>query len=190
MAQNPSNNNTPGDGWEIDDNFDDVQTRRDIQPGRWLMRVASMEKKATKAGDKDYFNVCFEVIDVLKAEDEEVIGAKAWDIFNINQAALWKLKALISACGYDSTGSRVPNLVDCEVIVDTYEEEYQGDRRLKTKRYKNPVKEGWVGVHESRDATDDGKGKSGEKADAGKKLPPSGAKKNAGKKAGDDEIEI
>jgi len=90
MAQNHSNNNAPGDGWEIDDNFDDVQTRRDIQPGRWLMRVASMEKKATKAGDKDYFNVCFEVIDVLKAEDEEVIGAKAWDIFNINQAALWK----------------------------------------------------------------------------------------------------
>lgn len=196
MAGNNSQNNAPGDGWEIDDNLDDVQTRKDVPVGRWLCRIASMEKKTTKAGDKEYFNLAFEILDCMKSEEEHAIGAKTWDIFNLNQAALWKLKALISACGFDSTGSRVPNLTDCEVILDTYEEEYEGNRSMKTKRYKNPLKEGWHGIHETRDATTPDKkdaakdaakdaGKSGSLA--GKKLPATG--KSAAKK-GDDEIEI
>jgi hypothetical protein len=130
----------------------------------------------------------------MKAEEEEFIGARCWDIFNLNQAALWKLKALISACGFDATGSRVPNLTDCEVVLDTFEEEYQGNRSLKTKRYKNPLKEGWHGIHESRDASTPAKDEKSAKPDAGKtgalagkKLPATG---KGSTKKGDDEIEI
>lgn len=195
MAQNNSNNNAPGDGWEIDDNLDEVPQRKDVGIGRWLCRIASMEKKSTKSGDKEYFNLCFEIIDCMKPEEEDNIGAKTWDIFNMNQAALWKLKALVSACGFDSTGSRVPNLTDCEVILDTYEEEYQGNRSLKTKRYKNPEKEGWHGLHETRDAATPTKEK-GDAKDASKpadKGSLAGKKLGTGKapaKKGDDEIEI
>ena len=204
MAGNNGSNNAPGDGWEIDDNLDDVQTRKDVPPGRWLTRVVGMEKKATKSGDKDYFNLCFEIIDCEKAEEEAVIGGKVWDIFNVNQAALWKLKALISACGFDATGSRIPNLTDCEVILDTFEDDYNGNKSIKTKRYKDPSKETWTGLHETRDAsgamssTDKAAGTDKAKAPAapakgplaGKKLasnvkPPAG-----GAKKGDDEVEI
>lgn len=186
MASNQSN--APGDGWEIDDNLDDVETRKDVPAGRWLTRIFVMEKKTTRSNDKDYFNLGFEIIDCMKPEEEHAIGAKTWDIFNMNQTALWKLKALISACGFDATGSRVPNLTDCEVILDTYEEEYQGNRQMKTKRYKNPLKEGWHGLHETRDATTEVKddktpSKSAKAKDDTKKLG-GGSKKN------DGEIEI
>jgi len=164
MAGNDQYDNSPGDGWEIEDDLDKVQTRKEVPPGRWLTRIASMEMKPTKDKTKSYFNISFEVIDVDKAELEEVIGSRVWDIFNVNQQALWKLKALISACGYDSTGSRVPNLTDCEVIIDTFEDEYEGNRSIKTKRYKNPLKETWTGLHETRDAS----GASGKKADEDK----------------------
>lgn len=195
MAGNNSQNNAPGDGWEIDDNLDDVETRKEVPSGRWLTRIFVHEKKQTKSGDKDYFNIGFEIVDCMKPEEEHAIGAKTWDIFNINQAALWKLKALISACGFDSTGSRVPNLVDCEVILDTYEEEYQGNRSLKTKRYKNPLKEGWHGIHETRDAaTPEKEDKSSGKSDtkgalSGKKLA-AGKAGGTSKKGDDGEIEI
>lgn len=190
MAQQ---DNTPGDGWEIDDNLDDVQTRVDIVSGRWLMKIATMEKKWSRDNTKEFFNIAFEVRDVLDVKDEGVIGAKTWDIFNLNKEALWKLKALISACGYDATGSRVPNLVGCEVVLDTYEEEYQGNRQMKTKRYKNPLVEGWTGIHETRDATDDGKGKVDDekKKPENKKPGALGGKKLAsGAKKPDDEVEI
>ena len=194
-------NSGPGDGWEIDDDLDKVEGRKDVPSGRWLCRIAAMEKKSTKSGDKDYFNLSFEILDCLKPEDEHAIGGKTWDIFNVNQVALWKLKALLSACGFDSTGSRVPNLTDCEVILDTYEEEYNGNRSLKTKRYKNPLQEGWNGLHETRDSTTPVKEKGAKKtpdktapaadkgALAGKKLgaPKSGKDMFDGK---DDEIEI
>lgn len=153
MSGNNGNSNAPGDGWEIEDDLDQVPVRKEVPVGRWLGKISAMEKKATKDRSKDYFNICFEVIDVEKAENEEQIGGKVYDIFNINQAALWKLKALISACGFDATGSRVPNLIECEVIFDTFEDEYNGSKSIKTKRYKNPSKETWTGIHETRDAT-------------------------------------
>jgi hypothetical protein len=193
MAGNYESHNSPGDGWEIDENLDEVQTRKDVSAGRWLVRIASMEKKTTKSGDKDYFNLCFEILDCMKPEEEEFIGAKTWDIFNMNQAALWKLKALISACGYDATGSRVPNLTDCEVILDTYEEEYQGNRSIKTKRYKNPLKEGWHGIHETRDASTPAKNEDGGKLVSGNPAsgkPASGKSAKAATRKDEDEIEI
>jgi len=149
-----NNGTAPGDGWEIEDNLDEVETRKDVQPGRYLCRVASMEKKPTKDGSKDFFNLAFQVIDAMAPETEASIGGRVFDIFNINQAALWKLKALISACSFDSTGSRVPNLIDCEVILDAYEDTYEGRTNTKTKRYKNPQTEGWSGLHETRDASE------------------------------------
>lgn len=196
-----SDHNAPGDGWEIEDNLDEVETRKEAQNGRYLCRVASMEKKPTKDGAKDFFNLAFQIIDALTPETEASIGSRVFDIFNINQVALWKLKALISACGFDSTGSRVPNLVDCEVVLDVYEEEYQGRVNTKTKRYKNPLQEGWSGLHETRDASEPVSKKGQANEPNGKQLPPKGpasaagalkgkavAKKAAGKP--DDEVEI
>jgi hypothetical protein len=178
MAGNDQYDNSPGDGWEIEDDLDKVQTRKEVPPGRWLCRVASMEMKKTKDKSKDYFNISFEVIDVDKAELEDVIGSRVWDIFNVNQQALWKLKALISACGFDSTRNRVPNLTDCEVVLDTFEDEYEGNRSIKTKRYKNPFKETWTGLHEQRDAG----GATGAKAeaDAAKEAAKAGSKLGTG----------
>jgi hypothetical protein len=153
MNGNGQNDNGPGDGWEIEDDLDKVESRKDVAAGRWLVRVATMEKKSTKDRSKDYFNICFEIVDCMDAKDEDMIGAKAWDLFNINQSALWKLKALISACGFDAHGSRIPNLTDCEVVLDTYEETYEGNRSMKTKRYKNPEQDGWIGINQSRDSS-------------------------------------
>lgn len=196
-------NSGPGDGWEIEDDLDKVPERKDVPIGRWLCRIAVMEKKATKDKTKDYFNLAFEVIDCMKPEEEFAIGGKTYDIFNVNQAALWKLKALISACGFDSTGSRIPNLTDCEVILDTYEEEYNGNHQTKTKRYKDPLKEGWSGLHETRDSTTPPKEKGAKKpasapaTDKGDKGALAGKKLGAPKKdkdefggGSDDEIEI
>ena len=208
MAGNQhDDNDAPGDGWEIEDDLDKVETRKDVPPGRWLARVSGMEKKPTKDKTKDYFNLAFEILDCEKPEDEAVIGGKVWDIFNVNQAALWKLKALISACGFDATGSRVPNLIGCEVVLDTFEDDYNGNKSIKTKRYKDPVKEGWTGLHEKRDAS--GSESSTDKAsgkDAGKDAKPAQPKTSgalAGKKLAsnvkptggttkkdDDEVEV
>lgn len=206
--KNSNQNSGPGDGWEIDDDLDKVPERKDVPIGRFLCRIAVMEKKPTKDKSKDYFNLAFEVIDCMKTEEEHAIGGKTYDIFNVNQQALWKLKGLISACGFDSTGSRIPNLTDCEVILDTYEEEYNGNHQIKTKRYKNPLQEGWSGIHESRDATTPPKEKGAKKPSAGSASAPATDKGDksalAGKKlgtpkpketkdefgGGDDEIEI
>lgn len=204
--QHDDNDGAPGDGWEIEDDLDKVETRKDVPPGRWLARVSGMEKKPTKDKTKDYFNLAFEILDCEKPEEESVIGGKVWDIFNVNQAALWKLKALISACGFDATGSRVPNLIGCEVVLDTFEDDYNGNKSIKTKRYKDPVKEGWTGLHEKRDAsgsessTDKAAGKDAAKdakpaqlktggALAGKKLA-SNVKPTGGTKKDDDEVEV
>lgn len=203
MAGNYDNDNGPGDGWEIDGDLDKAETRKEVPPGRWLTKIVSMEKKPTKNKEKDYFNLSFEVVDALTPETEQFVGSRVWDIFNINQEALWKLKALISACGFDASGSRIPNLTGCEVILDTFEDDYQGNKSIKTKRYKNPEQEGWNGLHETRDATtgssakdkkDDAKSASAPKAASGaglsgKKLAPGGGKAKPPQN-GDDEVEI
>lgn len=192
MAQNNQKSNSPGDGWEIEGDLSQVEERKEAPPGRWLCKIATMEKKPTKDKTKDFFNIAFEILDTDKPELEGYIGSRVFDIFNINQEALWKLKALGSAAGFDMSGSRVPNMTDAEVILDTFEEEWEGQRRLKTKRYKNPESEGWHGIHETRDATTGEPAKDKAQAPA----PATGGDKLAGKKLasgdkkGKNEVEI
>lgn len=190
MAGNKNSGNDGPSDWELPEesgSMDDVQTRGDAEAGRYLVKIHSMDLKGRKDDpDEKFFNLGFRVVDVDNAEKEAVIGSSAWDIFNLNKESLWKLKSLIKACGFDGTGSRIPNLNDCELICDFYVDTYNKDNpQIRTRRYK-PA-EGWSGIHETRDASEplkDAKDKSSSAKDQ-KQLPP-GKKADAGK----GEIEI
>jgi hypothetical protein len=136
--------------WEIDESLDGVETRDEPAPGRYLVTVSSMEMREAKSGDKKFFNVGFKVKDCEVPELESSIGLQAWDLYNLNKEALWKLKSLVKACGYDAGGSRIPNLKGCELILDIYEDEYNGKVNLRTRKYQNPSEKGWSGINETR----------------------------------------
>jgi hypothetical protein len=145
------NNRQDQSDWEIDENLDEVETRDEPAPGRYLAVISSMEMRETKNGDKKFFNVGFKTIDSESPDLQTSIGLSAWDLFNLNKEALWKLKSLMKACGYDAAGSRIPNLKGCEVIVDIYQDEYNGKVNLRTRKYLNPSERGWMGINEQRD---------------------------------------
>jgi hypothetical protein len=198
MARNTGRNNSRDDqpdDWEIDDNLDDVQTRGDAEEGRFLCVIEVHEKKESRDGTKEFFNIAFRLKD---AEDEKVksaVGALVYDIFNTNKDALWKIKGLIKACGKDASGSRIPNLKGHEVVLDVFEDDYDGKKNWRTRRYKNPAEYGWTGLAESRTSADDAKdakdaGKKTAKADDAKEkkqLPPGSS---SGGAKGGGEVEI
>ena len=178
MARNRGNDQSD---WEIEENLDGVETRDEPAPGRYLAVISSMEMRETKNGDKKFFNVGFKTVDCEVPELESSLGLSAWDIFNLNKEALWKLKSLLKGCGYDASGSRIPNLKGCEVIVDIYQDEYNGKVNLRTRKYINPSEKGWMGINEQRGV---GETAAPAKANGAAKAAPAAAAKNSG------EIEI
>lgn len=175
------NRGTDQSDWEIDGSLDEVETRDEPAPGRYLAVISSMEMRETKSGDKKFFNVGFKTIDCEVPELEGSLGLSAWDLFNLNKEALWKLKSLLKGCGYDASGSRIPNLKGCEVIVDIYQDEYNGKVNLRTRKYLNPSERGWVGINEQRGA---GESTPASKSNGAAKAATPAATKNSG------EIEI
>lgn len=187
MAQNGNHGNA--DGWEIEENLDEVQGRDEVKAGRYLVRIDDMDLRKSRDKLKEFFNIKFSIVDTMDPALERGIGGTVYDLFNLNKEALWKLKALIAACGFDASGSRVPNLTGCEVILDVYEDTYNGNTNLRTKRYKNPAEETWSGLHETRDAATEAPAKAAPAAPASTNGKLTG-KKAAVKKPVDDEVEI
>lgn len=189
MAQNRDQSD-----WEIDGNLDDVNSRPDADTGTFLVKVFQMEKKTTRNEGKPYFNLGFKVIDVLTPEKEASIGASLWDLFNVNQEALWKLKALIKACGYDASGSRIPNLTGCELILEAYLDTYNKDNpQIRTRKYQNVTEKGWSGIAEVRgtDGTSSQTPSGGKTPAKAQAKPSNGSSHKHSLSSGDDgDIEI
>jgi len=141
----------------MSDDFDDfelpggedlsnVPDSGDPPPGRYLFEIAKMEMKGRKNDPSvKFINIQFKILDTPDDTNEGYIGRSVFDIFNLGEAALWKLKELIKAVKGEASGSRVPNLTGDMVIADTFEDTYQGRTNLRTKSYKSS--ETWLGVN-------------------------------------------
>lgn len=137
------------DDFEIEDDLGDIPASGDPLPGRYLCQIAKMEQKARRDdASVKYINIQFKIADVTPEGEERLgkfIGRSVFDIYNLSAKALWKLKALVEAVRGPAEGKRVPNLTDEMVVLDVYEDHYDGNVNLRTKGYKSS--EGWLGAN-------------------------------------------
>lgn len=132
------------DGEDID--LDNVPDSANPPGARYLCTIAKMEKKKRKDGNGSYMNIQFKIDDVLDETLEPFIGRSMFDIFNLGAAALWKIKGVITACRGEGSakGARIPNMTGEQLVLDAFEETYQGRVNLRTKNYADA--KDWVGV--------------------------------------------
>ena len=107
-----------------------------VMPGTYHARVSEMEPKLNKAGDGYYFNADLVIISEGPAKNRHV-----WEILPLKQAALWKLKGFLVACGVDPDADidteEIPELCKGEVVdIVVGEEEYNGEMRPIIRRVK------------------------------------------------------
>ncbi len=190
MAQNSNRNKGESkDEWDLDDgvDLDNVPTRGDVETGRYLWKVTQHEKRDSNNGEKTFFSIGAEIIDVEDEKLKASIGAKVYDLFNINIEAVWKLKSLMKACGLPATGNKIPNLTGLEFVADVEEETWDGKKNWRWRRFKSPEEYGWSGLNETRSAAD----VKEEKKDTGKKTDTKKIGSGGGGKAeGGGEVEI
>lgn len=80
--------------------FTGVSSGFEVLPeGIYEGEVKKVELKTNKAGDGQYLNFEWEVI------DEEGKAKKVWDIASLKPQALWKLKSVLDAFGMQADGS-------------------------------------------------------------------------------------
>ena len=105
----------------------------DIPEGVYEGEIKKVELKNTKAGDSQYLNIEWGVM------DENGKEKKVWDICSLKPQTLWKLKDLLIATGMSADGSieldteeMVGQTCNLELKIDTYE----GKEKNVVKSYK------------------------------------------------------
>lgn len=188
------------DDFELpDDDVDmgDIPDSDDPEPGTYLVTVEKMQMKGrTDDPNTKYINIQFKILDVLDERLEGFIGRSLFDIYNLGNNALWKIKGVWAACrGKENVkGNRIPNLTGDKLKLNAYIDIYQGDERLRTKNYKSA--EGWSGITmdltDVDDDEDEGEEEQGQEQQT-KKRKSSAKSKGSNKSedaAGSTEVEI
>lgn len=103
--------------------FTNVSTGFEVLPeGLYEGKVAKVELRTSKAGDSQYLNFEWDVI------DEDGKSRKIWDIASLKPQALWKLKQIMEALGMSTSGSIdldpeefVGQSATLQIAIDVYE---------------------------------------------------------------------
>ena len=129
-----------------DTDLADIPDSNDPPPARYLTRIEKMEMRTRKDGNGSYISIQFKISDVLDPKLEPFIGRSIFDIFNLGAASLWKIKGVIVAARGDDAakGNRIPNLTGDSIVIDAYEDNYQGRVSLRTRGYK--ASDSWSGI--------------------------------------------
>jgi len=124
--------------------FTDVQDSgfKVLPKGEYMATVKKVELKDNKAKDGKFLNFQYEITGVIDTEegtDVDVSGATVFDIASLKPAALWKLKSVLKAFGYDVSGSidvDPEELVGIDCVVKLEVEQYQGNDKNVVKEVK------------------------------------------------------
>lgn len=104
--------------------FTNVSSGFEVLPeGNYEATVAKVEVRTSKAGDSQYLNFEWDVVD-----EETGKARKIWDIASLKPQALWKLKQIMEAFGMNTAGqidldpeAFVGQQAILTIEIDTYE---------------------------------------------------------------------
>ena len=115
--------------------FTNVQSGfKTAAPGDYLAIIKSCELKTNKAGDGQYLNFTYEILDEGEAKD-----VKIWDICSLKPAALWRLKGVMNNLGFDVAGEIdvVPeDFIGLEAVITVAMDTYEGKEKNVIKEIK------------------------------------------------------
>lgn len=116
-------------------NFENVASREPLEPGKYQLRIAECSEAVSSTGNP----MIKLVYDVIANDEGEAIpgGRKLWDNMSLQEQALFRLKDLLDACGYDTSGSldfEPEDLIGCEILAQVVQEEYNGNTKNRVKR--------------------------------------------------------
>lgn len=178
---------------DLGEDIGDDEVSRTVNNGRYLLKIEDVEKRYREKDSEPYLNIRFRIMDAADEADKAAAGESVFDIFNLSDAAMWKIKSLIKSAMPEYTGSKIPkDLIGKFVSSYVYNHKWEEYENLRTKQYR--IANGWRGSNYIID--ENGKmemiGTSKKVADSSKK-PQNGDKKSAKpapKKGSDDEVEV
>jgi len=135
------------DDIDLDVNLEDVDSNDDyIKPGRYLLKVEELERKFSKSGDKEFISAVFRTVDTQDADSEKCLSRSVYEIFNLNEASMWKLKGFLVSIYPGLTGNKIPGDIIGKVFsAVVYIDKYNGNENFRCKRFVDAS--GWEGVN-------------------------------------------
>lgn len=133
---------------DIDVDFEEVEGGYEpIKVGTYLFRLEEITRKEKKDKSGDYVNVKAVAMDVKDESIEKSIGATHYEIFSLNEKALWKLKVLVKCFVPEPKGAKIPvqEMIGKPFVADVFEDVYNGTTNLKMRKLKSA--EGWEGFN-------------------------------------------
>ena len=113
--------------------FTDVKDGFEVVPaGKYPAKVVGCEKKRNKADTGDNLNFTYEICD-----GGEYDGSRVFDTCALSKNALWRLKAVLKALGFDVSGAidfEPADVIGLECSIEVITEVYEGKdkNRIKT----------------------------------------------------------
>lgn len=112
-------------------NFTGVESFSKASEGVHTAKVKEILEKTSQAGDQ-MLQVAFEII---KGDDQ---GCRVFESFVLNERALWKFKAFLTAIGIKADGKitiDLDKLIGKVCEIEVYHDEYNGQTRAKINDY-------------------------------------------------------
>lgn len=115
--------------------FSNVASREPLDAGKYQLRISECVEATSSTGNP-MLKVTY---DVIATDDGEAVpgNRKLWDNMSLQEKALFRLKDLLDACGYDTSGGLdfdPADLVGMEIMAQVIQEEYNGDIKNRVKR--------------------------------------------------------
>lgn len=115
--------------------FSSVPSREPLEEGTYLLTIAEAEEKQSSTGNP-MISITYDVVST--ADGIEVPGQrKLWDNYSLVEKALFKVKELLEALGYDTdqlVEMDVTDLVGQQVMAKVIQETYNGEIRNRVKK--------------------------------------------------------
>lgn len=115
--------------------FSSVPSREPLEEGKYILTVAEAAEKQSSTGNP-MISITYDVnstIDGIEVEGQR----KLWDNYSLIDKALFKIKELLDALGYDTSelvALEPTDLVGSQVVAQVIQETYNGEIRNRIKK--------------------------------------------------------
>lgn len=135
------------DDIDLDVNLEDIPDSEDyIKPGRYLIKVEELKRDFSTDGSKEFIKATFRTVDTQISENVSCIDRPIFEIFNLNEKSLWKLKGFLNAVYPGLTGNKIPGDIEGKVFsAHVYIDKYGGGESFRCKRFINA--DDWEGIN-------------------------------------------
>lgn len=115
--------------------FSSVPSREPLEEGKYILTIAEAEEKISSTGNP-MISITYDVNSTF--DGVEVPGQrKLWDNYSLVEKALFKIKELLEALGYDTSElvtMDVTDMVGGQVVAQVIQETYNGEIRNRIKK--------------------------------------------------------